>query len=217
VPHLLHLDSSADAHTSVSRALTATFAQAWQARGDDFTITYRDLRTDAPPHISDPGLHWAGELRPIGRPGAPDPDPADLALQRVLLTELTGADVLLVGVPLYNWSMPSSLKAWLDYIHVLGVTTPFGGDTQPMKDRTAVLVTSSGDGYGPGTGNEGKNHAVPAIELVLGGSLGMRVIVIGAEYTLAPLLDVLADRRPQAQADLESAHAAARSLATDLG
>jgi FMN-dependent NADH-azoreductase len=217
VPHLLHLDSSADAQTSVSRALTATFADVWRARGEDFTVTYRDLRTDAPPHISDAGLHWAKELRPVGRPGAPEPDPADLARQEELLAELTAADVLLIGAPLYNWSMPSSLKAWLDYIHVLGVTTPFGGDTQPMKDRTAVIATSSGDGYGPGTGNEGKNHAVPALELVLGTSLGMRVIVIGAEYTLAPLLEVLADRRPQAQADLESAHAAARSLATDLG
>jgi FMN-dependent NADH-azoreductase len=217
VPHLLHLDSSADGATSVSRALTATFAQTWQARGSDFTITYRDLRTDAPPHLTDPSLHWSPALRTVGRPGSPDPDPGEVARQDTLITELVGADILLIGAPLYNWSMPSSLKAWLDYIHVLGVTTPFGGDTQPMKDRTAVIATSSGDGYGPGTGNEGKNHAVPALELVLGASLGMRVIVIGAEFTLAPLLEVLADRRPQAQADLDAAHAAARSLATDLG
>ena len=217
MPHLLHLDSSADARTSVSRALTAAFADAWRARGADFTVTYRDLRTDAPPHLSDAALHWAPALRPVVLPDAPDPDAAAVAWQDTLLAELTAADVVLIGAPMYNWSIPSALKAWIDHIHVMGTTAPFGNDAQPLAGRPAVIVTSSGDGgYGSGGGNEGKDHSVPPIELVLGTSLGMQVTVIGAEFTLAPLLDVLAERRPQAEANLDAARIALTGLAASL-
>jgi FMN-dependent NADH-azoreductase len=222
VPHLLHLDSSADDRASVSRVLTGVFADAWQARGADFTVTYRDLRVDGPAHLTDAGLHWAPHLREIARAGAPQPVAADLAQQDALLAELTGADVLLVGAPLYNWSMPSSLKAWIDQIHVLGVTTPFGDDpfgrnAQPMLGRPAVIVTTSGDGgYGPGGANDGKNHGVPPLELVLGTALGMTVTVVSAEFTLAPILEVLAEQRPVAQANLDAARAQLTTLASQL-
>jgi FMN-dependent NADH-azoreductase len=218
VPTLLHLDSSADTRTSASRAITATFAQAWRERGPDHTVVYRDLCADQIPHLTNAALHWAPSLRAVALPGAPEPDAADGARQDALLAELTAADVLLVGAPMYNWSMPSALKAWIDQIHVMAVTAPFGNEARPMAGRPAVIVTSSGDGgYGPGGANEGKNHAVPPLELVLGASLGMTVTVIETDFTLAPLLDGLAEQRPHAQAAREAAHARARELATALG
>src|SRR5579863_9493594 len=117
MPHLLHLDSSADAEHSRSRAITATFAAAWREHGPDHTITYRDLARDPLPHLPDAALHWPPRLRLEGAA----PPPAAEALQQDLLAELTSADVLLIGAPLYNYSLPSSLKAWIDYIHVPGV------------------------------------------------------------------------------------------------
>jgi Flavodoxin-like fold len=131
MPHLLHLDSSADTERSRSRAITATFAAAWRDHGPGHTVTYRDLHRDPLPHLADAALHWPPRLRPEGAA----PPAAAEALQQELLAELISADVLLVGAPLYNYSLPSSLKAWIDHIHVPGVTAPFDVPAQPDARR----------------------------------------------------------------------------------
>jgi len=95
-----------------------------------------------------------------------------------LIGELLGADVLLVGAPLYNYSVPSSLKAWIDNVHVPGRTAPFvDAPTQPMAGRPAVIVSSRGASYDAGSPTEGWDHAVPMLELILGTALGMSVEV----------------------------------------
>jgi FMN-dependent NADH-azoreductase len=137
---LLRLDSSADAMTSRSRAVTGVIAEAWAARGPGYTIVHRDLHRDPVPHVLDAALHWAPHLRTPEE----SPSPSLERVQQDLLDELLGADVLLVGAPMYNYSLPSTLKAWIDQIHVLGVTAPFGGDTQPLAGRPAVVVASQG-------------------------------------------------------------------------
>ena len=143
MPHLLHLDSSADAEHSRSRAITATFAAAWRGHGAGYTVSHRDLHRDPLPHLADAALHWPPRLRPDGAA----PPAAAEALQRELIDELTSADVLLVGAPLYNYSLPSSLKAWIDHIHVPGVTAPFDVPTQPLAGRPAVIVSAQGASY----------------------------------------------------------------------
>ena len=111
MPHLLHLDSAASLKNSRSRELTATFADAWRRRGPEYSVTYRDLHREPLPHLADAVLHWPPQLRPAG---AASVDAAVLAtaeaLQDDLIGELLGADVLLVGAPLYNYSVPSSLR-----------------------------------------------------------------------------------------------------------
>lgn len=210
--HLLHIDSSADALTSVSRSLTRAFADAWSSADPPGTVTYRDLRIDAPPHLPDAELHWAPRLRTEGAA----PDPAAVAWQESLLAELLAADVLLLGAPMYNWSIPSSLKAWIDYIHVLGVTAAFDTPDQPLKGRPAVVISSRGAQYGEGTPTQGWDHEIPALQLVLGQSLGMDVTVITAELTLAERIPAMAPLRDKASADLEAARTDAQQLATRL-
>ncbi|MFE9362302.1 FMN-dependent NADH-azoreductase [Streptomyces sp. NPDC006978] len=181
MPTLLHLDSSADRVTSRSRALTAAFASAFSEAGPDNVVVHRDLHAAPLPHLPDASLHWAPGLRP---PGA-IPDPAAEELQQRLVAELLGADVLLVGVPLYNYSLPSSLKAWLDHIHVPGLTAPSALSGAPLAGRPAVLVTSRGGDYDKGTVNEGRDHATPVLELILGEEMGMAVTVVATGLTLA--------------------------------
>jgi FMN-dependent NADH-azoreductase len=209
VPSLLHLDSSIDRVSSRSRAITASFADAWRARGPEFTVVYRDLAADPVPHLSDPALHWAPRLRSAD--AAPSPE-AEVAQQRVL-DELLAADALLIGAPMYNYSMPSTLKAWVDHIHVPGVTAPFDTDTQPLAGRPAVVVTSRGAVYDPGTATEHWDHAVPPLEIVLGSALGMRVTVIATNLTLARTVPALAGSVERSDAEF----AAAISRAAELG
>ncbi|MCM3924617.1 NAD(P)H-dependent oxidoreductase [Frankia sp. AiPs1] len=213
MPGLLHLDSSADLTGSTTRALTRTFADTWQGLGPQHTVTYRDLHVDPPPHLSDAALHWAPRLR---RPGE-TPDPAAAATQELLLAELLAADVLVVGAPMYNWSIPSTLKAWIDQVHVLGVTAPFDTREQPLAGRPAVVVSARGAQYGPGSPTAGWDHAVPPVELVLGRSLGMAVTVVSTDATLAFRVPAMAELRTTAKAELDAAHRSVIELATRLG
>jgi FMN-dependent NADH-azoreductase len=212
MPRLLHLDSSADTERSRSRAITRTFADEWRSHGADFTVTYRDLHQDAIPHLPDAALHWPPRLRPLG---STPPAEAE-TLQTELILELVSADVLLVGAPMYNYSLPSALKAWIDYIHVPGVTAPFDVDTQPLAGRPAVIVASRGASYEEGSPTAGWDHGVPVLELILGNALGMSTSVITTSLTLAETVPTLADRLDQSRAELAQAHRDAAAIAKRL-
>lgn len=208
MPSLLQLDSSADLVHSHSRAITSAFADAWRARGADYTVVVRDLHRTPPPHLSDAALHWPARLR--SAEGTPAPD--DEALQAQLIAELLAADAVVVGAPLYNYSMPSTLKAWIDHIHVPGVTANFDVEAQPMAGRPAVIVTSRGGSYDAGSATDGWDHDVPALDLILGASLGMTVSVITTSLTLAQTVPSLADQKERADAEFAAALAAAADL-----
>jgi len=212
MPHLLHLDSSADAEHSRSRAITATFAAAWREHGAGYSVSYRDLHRDPLPHLADAALHWPPRLRPDGAA----PPAAAEALQQELIDELTSADVLLVGAPLYNYSLPSSLKAWIDHIHVPGRTAPFDGQTQPLAGRPAVIVSSRGASYDAGSPTEGWDHAIPVLQIILGTALGMNVEVITTSLTLAETVPALAAQLDRSRAELAAAHEAAAAAARRL-
>lgn len=208
MPTLLHLDSSADPE-SRSRAITATFAEAWLAVGPNRTVVHRDLHADPLPHIPDSSLHWPERLRPVGA----NPPVAAQELQRELIDELVAADALVIGAPLYNYSMPSSLKAWVDHIHVPGVTAPFDSDSQPMKGRPAVIVSARGASYDPGSRTEGWDHGVPPLEIILGQALGMEVSTILVNLTLAATVPALADQLERGLTEFAAAQQQAVLLA----
>jgi FMN-dependent NADH-azoreductase len=211
--NLLHLDSSADLENSRSRAIGHSFSEAWLAAAPGNTVTHRDLHRDPLPHLADAALHWPPRLRPAG-----STPPADAeALQSSLIAELLAADALLVGAPLYNYSLPSSLKAWIDNIHVPAVTAPFDVDTQPLAGRPAVIVTSRGASYDPGSPTDGWDHEVPALRLILGTALGMNVTVIATNLTLAETVPALANQIDRSRRELVEAHEAAAALARELG
>jgi len=212
MPVLLHLDSSADLATSRSRAITRSFADEWRSQGDEFTVTYRDLHVDPLPRLADSSLHWARHLRVAGS----NPPAEAEALQDEIIAELFTADVLLIGAPMYNYSLPASLKAWIDYIHVPGTTTQTDAPRQPLAGRPAVFVTARGASYDAGSPTEGWDHAIPVLELILGTSLEMSTSVITTSLTLADVVPDLADQLERSQAELAAAHNAARSTAAQL-
>jgi FMN-dependent NADH-azoreductase len=211
--HLLHLDSSADLDSSRSRAIGASFAAAWLAADPENTITHRDLHRDPLPHLADASLHWPERLRPVGA----NPPADAVALQEELIAELLAADVLLIGAPLYNYSMPSSLKAWIDNIHVPAVTAPFDVDTQPLAGRPAVVVSSRGGSYDEGTATADWDHEIPALRLILATALGMSLTVITTSLTLAEDVPALADQLERSREELQLAHDEATAAGSKLG
>lgn len=218
VPHLLQLDSAAALKGSRSREITATFADTWRGFGPEYTVTHRDLHRDPLPHLADAVLHWPPALRPEGAATAgPAALAAAEALQDQLIGELLAADVLLVGAPLYNYSVPSSLKAWIDHVHIPGRTAPFvDHPTQPLAGRQVVVVSSRGVSYDPGSPTDGWDHAVPMLELILGTAIGMKVEVITTSLTLAETVPALAPQLDRSRAELAAAHEAAAAAARRL-
>ncbi|GAA0295358.1 FMN-dependent NADH-azoreductase [Kineococcus aurantiacus] len=210
MPHLLHLDSSADLATSRSRAITAAFAEAWRSRGDDFTVTHRDLHRDPLPHFTTNEQHWPAADR---LPGAQVPAEQD-ALTAQIHAELLAADVVVVGAPLYNYTVPSTLKVWIDHVHIPGALA--GEGSQPLKGRHAVVVSSRGATYDAGSPTEDWDHGVPVLRIVLGNSLGMQVHVVQTSATLADRLPDLAELKDRGAAEFEAAKTAARELARTL-
>ncbi|UGT53010.1 FMN-dependent NADH-azoreductase [Nocardia asteroides] len=146
--HLLHLDASART-TSVSRRLGAEFVRAWQAAAPEGEYTYRDLSAEPTPFI---GAGWTELCDAVLAAGATDLDrlpelattPAAKEAWRIvepLLAQLLAADVILIGTPMYNYSIPAALKAWLDQ-----VTFP----RMSLGHRRFVVVSARGGAYSPG-------------------------------------------------------------------
>ena len=207
---LLHLDSSADLTGSVSRRLTARFATGWAALGH--ATVRRDLFVDQPPHLPSNVLHWAPSLRSADE----SVDPADDRYQEELVGELLAADVVLVGAPMYNWSVPSTLKAWIDWIHVPGMTAPAGpDDPAPLAGKPIVIASGRGLAYGPESGNV--DHELAALNQLFAESMQMTVYPVLAELTLADRVVGLAPYAAQGAASLAAAEAEIDRLLTELG
>ncbi|MFD1810959.1 FMN-dependent NADH-azoreductase [Rhodococcus gannanensis] len=218
MPRLLHIDSSAAAASSVSRGLTRLFADTWRSRGPEFTVTERDLHRDQVPHLLDAELHYAPRLRIRDVPGGATAQfAAAESLQGELIEEIAAADVVVIGAPMYNWSLPSALKAWIDHVHVLGTTVPFDTPDRPFAGKPVVVLSSRGNTYAPGTAGAGTDFATPALQQVLGVSMGMAVTVVPVELTLAPRIPALAAFVDQAEASRTAARAAVTDLARSLG
>jgi FMN-dependent NADH-azoreductase len=206
---LLRLDSSAGGERSRSRTITAEFAREWTEQSADRRVVTRDLHADPPEHLPSAALHWGPGLVAGDRPAAWE------RRQRGFLDELLAADVLVVGVPLYNYSMPSTLKAWVDHVHVPGTTA--GMPDLPLRGRHAVLVSSRGGRYGAGAAPDSWDHATAALEVVLGESMGMLTHRIVLDGTIGFDLAEFADRAGEASEGLDAALERARTLARELG
>jgi len=207
---LLHIDSSADLTGSASRRLTARFADSWTQRGHD--VVRRDLFLDQPPHLPTNALHWAPGLRVAGE----TVDPADERYQQLLIGELLDADVVLLGAPMYNWSVPSTLKAWIDWTHVPGLTAPAGAnDPAPLGEKPIVIASGRGLAYGPTSGNS--DHELAALTQLFANSMQMTVYPVLAELTLATRVPDLAPYAEDGAASMAAAEAEIDRLVSLFG
>lgn len=116
--HILHIDSSAsDGVTSHSRRLSAELVEKLKAANAGATVTYRDVAKDRLPHV-DMTIRqaWSPE-------GEKDSALSETAARtKAAVDELKAADVLVIGSPMYNFSVPSTLKSWIDHVVIAGQT-----------------------------------------------------------------------------------------------
>lgn len=150
--NLLHVDSSIRTESSRSRALSRHFTERWRAANPDGEVVYRDLAAEPIPHL-DHEAFTANFLTPDAR--SPYQREARALAER-LVGEVLEADAIVVGMPLYNFGVPSGVKAWFDRLVVPGLTVGEQGGL--LGGRTLTIAAARGGGYGPGTPREGWDH-----------------------------------------------------------
>ncbi|MFJ5533778.1 FMN-dependent NADH-azoreductase [Streptomyces sp. NPDC093261] len=196
---LLHLDSSVfPASASASRAVTDTFRKAWEEQHPGGTVIYRDLSADPVPHIT-ADAHSAG----FADPATHTPEQAAAFAERVrLIEELERADAVLIGAPMYNYAIPSTLKAWLDNVILIGRTA---GESPSAKGTPVTVVASRGGSYAPGTPREPYEYVQNYLKAILADSLGLDLDFIVPELTMAPHNPAMAELVPLFEASRERA------------
>ncbi|MGW6745752.1 FMN-dependent NADH-azoreductase [Streptomyces sp. NPDC055025] len=179
---LLHIDSAVFPEGSASRDLTATFVKSWLEQQPEGKVVYRDLAATPPPHL-DVAAVSAG----VGD-----------ALRAELAAELAEADAVLIGAPMYNFTIPSTLKAWLDQVIIVGHNS---GPDSTVADTPFTIVASRGGSYAPGTPREDFEFVQTYLEKVLTGMFGATEIdFIVPELTLASSRPEMAELVPLAEA-----------------
>ncbi|MGW7255185.1 FMN-dependent NADH-azoreductase [Streptomyces sp. NPDC054834] len=225
---LLHLDSSANRSSeSVSRQLTALFAQTWRDLHGPAGYRYRDLAADPVPPLDTAYCTLGRRLERNGL--APVTGVADWirspaeerewALTRSLITELLAADTVLIGAPMYNYSVSALLKAWIDRVTFPGAfTDPDTGD-RLLSGMRVVVIATRGGAYGPGTPREAWDFQTPYLRAYFHkqGVAEQNMSFVRAEMTVAGLVPYLAHQRPLAANSLASARAEVTALAKEPG
>jgi FMN-dependent NADH-azoreductase len=137
--NILQLDSSALGNHSATRELTAALARRWTHDRPDAHLVQRDLDAEPIPHLT------AERLSRI--------DPREAELAEAVMQEFLEADVLIVGAPMYNFGVPSTLKAWIDRIAVAGRTFRYTANGPEGLVRGKKVIVASARGSAMGAAN----------------------------------------------------------------
>ena len=163
---LLHIDSSVLADHSVSRILTAQIVAEWSSNHPGTTVDYLDLATQSPSHLSADSL---GFRLPAGSEMS-DLQKAENVISEALVQQFLAADVIVVGTPLYNFSIPSQLKAWIDRVAQVGRTFKYTDKgPQGLAGGKVVIVASTRGGmYSTSEGGRAMEHQESYLQTVFG-------------------------------------------------
>lgn len=142
---LLHIDSSVLGGYSATRELSGAVVKTWQQRHPDGSVVYHDLGSEPLAHFS------ADVLGARTNPDAQltDEQRRDVDAGNLALDEFLASDVIVIGAPMYNFSIPSQLKAWIDRIVVAGKTFKYGatGVEGLAKGKKVIVVSARGGFY----------------------------------------------------------------------
>ncbi|MBH3422244.1 MULTISPECIES: FMN-dependent NADH-azoreductase [Pseudomonas] len=160
---LLHIDSSILGDNSASRQLSREVVKAWQAAEPGVAVTYRDLASEGINHFSGitlGALGTAAELR-----DAVQKHEADLSAST--LAEFLAADAVVIAAPMYNFTIPTQLKAWIDRIAVAGQTFRYTeAGSEGLCGNKKVIVVSTAGGLHVGQPSSGAHEDY--LKLLLG-------------------------------------------------
>jgi len=166
--NILHIDSSITGEASASRTITRAIVERLSASQPESAVVHRDLVSEPLEHLTLAAM-----------------------ANTAVLEEFLAAETIVIGAPMYNFSLPSQLKAWLDRILIAGRTFRYaaGGPEGLAGGRRVIVALSRGGFYGAGTPTAGLEH----VESYLRGVFGF--IGIEPEFVLAEGVNIGPDER----------------------
>lgn len=198
---LLHIDSSVLGTQSVSRQLSADIVAEWCARHPGTQVEYLDLAVDAPSHLSAESL---GFRLPTGAEPT-EAQQRENAVSEALVSQFLAADVVVIGAPLYNFTIPSQLKAWIDRVAQAGRTFKYTdkGPVGLAGGKTVIVASTRGGIYSASEGGRAMEHQESYLKVVFGFFGITDVRIVRAEgLNLGP--DARAHALKAAQVDLKA-------------
>jgi len=192
---LLHVDASILGANSASRQLSAAAVERLSKATPGLDIVYRDL-------AAEPLSHLTGEHLAAAHGAAPESPSVqkDIAASQTALQDFLAADIIVIGAPMYNFTIPSQLKAWIDRIVIAGKTFKYGpnGAEGLAGNKRVVIAISRGGLYGPGAPAAALEHLETYLRAVFGfiGVTNLEIIVaeglqIGPEQREKSMLGAL--------------------------
>lgn len=144
--HILVINSSASGNASVSRALVGDLVQRLMETADGIKLTYRDVADQPIAHLT------AATVAGVRACAHTEAELATRALSDQLIAELQAADLIVIGAPMYNFSIPSTLRTWFDHVLRPRVTFAYGaaGPEGLLKGKRAIVVEARGGLYSEG-------------------------------------------------------------------
>jgi FMN-dependent NADH-azoreductase len=164
---LLHIDSSITGVQSVSRQLTRDIVNTWTAGHPNTAVEYLDLAENTPSHLSAESL---GFRMPPTEATLTDGQRRENAISEALVAQFLAADVIVVGAPLYNFSIPSQLKSWIDRVAQAGRTFTYTatGPKGLAGGKTVIVASSRGGVYSTSDGGRAMEHQESYLQTVFG-------------------------------------------------
>ena len=163
---LLHIDSAITGAQSVSRQLSAQIVEAWKASHPGTQVQYLDLVQDAPAHFTmDAMAPRTGQTE-----GLSEAQQRENAVSERLVAQFLSADVVVIGAPFYNFTIPTQLKAWIDRIAQPGRTFRYtaNGPEGLAKGKTVIVASSRGGMYSTSDAGRAMEHQESYLQTVLG-------------------------------------------------
>jgi FMN-dependent NADH-azoreductase len=163
---LLHIDSSILGDYSISRKLSADIVAAWVKKHPDTQVEYLDLAVNAPNHFNADAL---------GVKGGAQENPTEAqryenTVSEQLVSQFLAADVLVIGAPFYNFSIPTQLKAWIDRLAQPGRTFKYT-ETGPVglaTGKTVIVASTRGGIYATSEAGQAAEHQESYLKVIFG-------------------------------------------------
>ena len=164
---LLHIDSSILGGNSVSRQLTAQIVASWRAAHPATEVSYLDLAVETPSHFSADAM---GFRLPPSSEQLSEVQKRENAISEALVSQFLAADVLVIGAPLYNFTIPTQLKAWIDRIAQVGRTFKYTdkGAVGLAGGKTVIVASTRGGMYSTSDAGNAMEHQESYLKTIFG-------------------------------------------------
>lgn len=164
---LLHIDSSILGDNSVSRQISRNLVEQWLSSHPGTDVDYLNLALSSPNHLAAESL---GFRLPPNTEGLSDVQRRENAVSEALVSQFLAADTVVIGAPLYNFSIPSQLKAWIDRIAQPGRTFTYTdkGPKGLAGGKTVIVVVTRGGVYSTSEGGRAMEHQESYLQTIFG-------------------------------------------------